>query len=364
MKINEVISLLNRWAPPSYQESYDNARLIVGDSNAELTSALISLDCTEIVVEEAIEKGANLIIAHHPIVFKGLKSLTGKTYVERTILKAIKNEIAIFSIHTNLDNVNSGVNKKICDLVQLNKCKILAPKSNTLTKLVTFVPPENKDEILKKLYAVGAGNIGNYDQCSFQIEGTGTFRPNQKATPYTGTPGKQEWVNESRIELVFEAHRQSKIIDQLKNSHPYEEVAYYLTDLKNSNQDIGAGMIGELEKEIDTSVFFENIKKTFNLKLLKHTNVHKDKVRKIAVCGGSGSFLLGKAIREGADVFITSDFKYHEYFDADNRIIIADIGHYESEVFTKELIYDFLIEKIPNIAVNLSERVTNPINYF
>lgn len=364
MKINDVLTVLQQWAPSALQESYDNATLIVGDRDAELSSVLISLDCTETIVDEAIEKKANLIVAHHPIVFKGLKSLTGKNYVERTILKAIKNDIAIFSIHTNLDNVNTGVNRKICDLLGLENCKILAPKRETLTKLVTFVPPSHKTDVLNSLFKAGAGKIGNYDECSFELEGTGSFKPNELADPFSGQKGKRASEDEVRLELIIQSHLQSKILMALKKAHPYEEVAYYLTELLNENQDIGAGMIGSLPEEIDIEDFFATLKDTFNLKVIKHTNFHKPQIKKIAVCGGSGSFLLNRAKVAGSDVFITADFKYHEYFDAENEITIADIGHYESEVFTKELIYDFLKEKIANIAVNLSERVTNPINYF
>lgn len=364
MKINEVIGVLNQWAPPAYQESYDNARLITGHPDQELTGILISLDCIEEVVQEAIDKKANLIVAHHPIVFKGLKSFTGKNYVERTIIKAIKHDIAIFSIHTNLDHVNSGVNRMICDRIGLNDCQVLAPKSDTLTKLVTFVPAEQSNLVLEGLYKAGMGQIGNYDECSFQTKGTGTFRPNGQANPAIGQANQRESVEEIRIEGVFPSHLKNKVISALKKNHPYEEVAYYLTNLENANHEVGAGMIGQLENPLATEEFFKSLKDKFNLSVIRHTEFHKTEVSKIAVCGGAGSFLLGHAKAAGADVFITADFKYHEFFDAEKNIIIADIGHYESEVFTKELICNFLKEKFANIALNLSEVDTNPIKYF
>ncbi|MEO9968002.1 MAG: Nif3-like dinuclear metal center hexameric protein [Reichenbachiella sp.] len=364
MNINEIIGVLNEWAPSAYQESYDNARLITGDPNETLTGVLVTLDCTEEVVQEAIDLKANLIVAHHPIVFKGLKSFTGKNYVERTVIKAIKNDIAIFSIHTNLDHVLTGVNSMICSKLGLDNCRILAPKSEVLSKLVTFVPTDRAEAVLDSLYQSGMGKIGNYDQCSFQIMGTGTFRPNDKANPTLGQARVKESVEEVRIEGIFPTHRKSKIVGTLKKSHPYEEVAYYLTALENENQEVGAGMVGQLSEPMSTQDFFTMVKKQFNLSVIRHTNFHTDKIKKVAVCGGAGSFLLGAARGVGADVFITGDFKYHEFFDAEQKIIIADIGHYESEVFTKELICNFLKEKFANIALNLSEVDTNPIKYF
>ncbi|MFY0652911.1 MAG: Nif3-like dinuclear metal center hexameric protein [Cyclobacteriaceae bacterium] len=362
-KIKDIIKELEAWAPPSYQEGYDNARLITGNQNDELTGVLISLDCVEDVVQEAIDTNCNIIVSHHPIVFSGLKSLTGKNYVERTVIKAIKNDIAIYAIHTNLDNVNTGVNKKIADLIGLQDQKILSPKKSTLAKLVTFCPKENTQQVLDKLYEAGAGEIGNYSHCSFSTKGTGTFKPSEKANPHIGQFGKDEQVKEERIELMFSSHLRGKVISALRNVHPYEEVAYYITELSNINQEVGAGMIGVLPHEIGTSEFIAKIKETFNLKVIKHTAIHKEKVKRIAVCGGAGSFLLGKAKGANADVFITADYKYHEFFDAEEKIMIMDIGHYESEVFTKELIYDFLKEKFANIALHLSEVVTNPIKY-
>ncbi|WP_109830690.1 Nif3-like dinuclear metal center hexameric protein [Reichenbachiella versicolor] len=364
MKISEIIKKLNQWAPPAYQESYDNATLIVGNDKADLTSALITLDCTEMIVQEAIDSGANLIIAHHPIVFKGLKSITGKNYVERTVLKAIKNDIAIFAIHTNLDNIDTGVSKKIADIIGLENTKILAPKKELLTKLVTFIPIENKDEVLQSIFKAGAGQIGNYDQCSFQLNGTGTFRANDNANPFVGNKGELQREPETRIEVIFPSFLQNKIVTALKKSHPYEEVAYYLTDLQNENQEVGSGIVGELSKEVSTIEFLKLLKERFNLEIIRHTHIHVDKIKKVALCGGAGSFLLSKARAQGADIFITGDFKYHEFFDTEDQIIIADIGHYESEAFTKDLIYDFLKENFPNIALNLSKLNTNPIKYF
>lgn len=363
-KINEIIFALETLAPPDYQESYDNAGLIVGDKDLITTGILISLDVTEAVVDEAIAKNCNLIVAHHPIIFKGLKKLTGSNYIERTVIKAIKNNIAIYAIHTNLDNVSKGVNWKISNKLGLQNIQILAPKKQLLQKLTTYVPIENTQHILNSLFEAGAGEIGEYKNCSFSLNGTGTFKPSLDANPVVGSKGVLERVNETRIEIMFPSYLSAKIISTLQTVHPYETVAYYLQNIENSNQEVGSGAIGELPSEVTSEVFLALLKENMKLKTFKHTSPLDKKIKKIAVCGGSGSFLLNKAIRANADVFITSDFKYHEYFDAENKIMICDIGHYESEVFTKDLLHGYLSGIFSNFALCLSDTNTNPVlNY-
>ena len=361
-KVKDIIQYLEKIAPFSLQESYDNSGLLVGSPSNEVTGALISLDCTEDVVQEAIDNNINTVISHHPIIFSGLKRLTGKTHIERTVIKAIKNDINLIAIHTNLDHVMHGVNGKIADKLKLKKRKILSPKANLL-KLVTFAPTERSQAILDALGKAGAGQIGNYENCSFQSSGIGSFQPNELANPSIGKKGSLEKVEEQRLEVIFPDHLKGNILNALKNAHPYEEVAYYLHDTLNKNQDVGAGLVGELSEEMNSLEFLHFLKKEFNLKVIKHTPILKDKIKKIAVCGGSGSFLLSAAKGSNADIFITGDFKYHEFFDHENKITIADIGHYESEVFTKDLLCEILIEKFTNIAVVLSKTNTNPILY-
>ncbi|MEM9858848.1 MAG: Nif3-like dinuclear metal center hexameric protein [Bacteroidota bacterium] len=362
-RIKDIIRELEGVAPTSYQESYDNTGLITGDQNAEVKEVLITLDVTEAVVQEAIRLSCNLIIAHHPIVFKGLKSLTGRNYVERTVISAIKNDIAIYAIHTNLDNVHTGVNKKICDRLALKNTKILRPKTNTLSKLVTFVPKNDTQDVLDALHQAGAGAIGNYDNCSFSVEGIGSFTPNIQADPTVGSPGSPEKVIENRVEVVFPSFKAKAIVQSLFQAHPYEEVAYYLQMLENENQEVGSGMFGELNNDMEAVDFLQYLKDKMELKCIRHTSLCKRKIRRVAVCGGSGSFLLSAAKSRSADVFITADFKYHEFFDAEDSIIIADIGHYESEQFTKDLLHEILTEKFDKFALNLSEVETNPISY-
>ena len=363
MKLKEITDCLEAFAPLVYQESYDNAGLICGNKNMEITSALICLDSTEAVIDEAISKGCNLVIAHHPIVFKGLKKFNGDNYVERVIIKAIQNNIAIYAAHTNLDNVHNGVNAKIADKLGLINCKILSPQKGVLKKLVTFCPIEKAEQVRTALFAAGAGSIGNYDECSYNNEGFGTFRAGEGANPYVGKVGKQHSEKEIRIETIYPSNIESKVMKALFSSHPYEEVAYDLYNLTNVANKIGAGIIGDLKQETDELEFLNLLKSRMKADGIRYTELRNKKIKKVAICGGSGSFLLDDAIKNGADIFVTADFKYHQFFDAENGIIIADIGHYESEQFTNELFYDLLKENFNTFALHLSKINTNPINY-
>ena len=364
MKIKEIINEIEKVAPLSLQENYDNAGLITGHPDNEFSAAILSIDATEEVIQEAIDRGANMVISHHPIIFSGLKKINGNNYIERTIIKAIKNDIAIYAVHTNIDNVSTGVNAKICEKLALINCKVLLPKRGELKKLVTFIPTDQLDKVRQEIFLAGAGHIGNYDSCSYNLEGEGSFRALEGADPYVGNVGEIHFEREIRFEAIFPAHKQSNIISALLKSHPYEEVAYDIYPLDNVYEKIGAGMIGELEKPISEKEFLDKIKKVFDVNCIRHTEFLGKKIKKIAVCGGSGSFLLRRAINKSADIFISGDFKYHQFFDADKQILIADIGHYESEQYTKELFYDILTKKFPNFAFYFSEKNTNPVNYF
>ena len=363
LHIKDIIRYLETVAPPAYQEGYDNAQLIVGNPQAEVTGILVSLDAIESVVDEAIAKNCNLIVSHHPIVFRGLKSLTGKNYVERTVIKAIKHDIALYAIHTNLDNVQHGVNRKISEKLGLQHLRILAPRAGTLHKLVTFVPLADTASVLQALGNAGAGQVGHYKNCSFRTSGTGTFQPNEQANPYIGKAGKQEEVEEQRIEVMYPAHLAGQVLAALRNAHPYEEVAYYQQALENENQEVGAGLVGTLPTAMSGSEFLVYLKEKMQLSMIRHTRLLDSAVERVAVCGGAGSFLLPHALRQRADAFVTADYKYHEFFDADGRIVVTDIGHYESEVFTKELVGELLSQKFVNFAVHLSEVTTNPVFY-
>ncbi|HRG37532.1 MAG TPA: Nif3-like dinuclear metal center hexameric protein [Bacteroidia bacterium] len=363
MKLKEITNYLESFAPLSYQESYDNAGLICGDENMEISAALICLDSTEAVIDEAIAGGFNLVIAHHPIVFSGIKKLNGKNYIERVLLKAIKNDIAIYAAHTNLDNVRNGVNAKICEKLDLIECQLLVPQKSVLKRLITYVPKENAEELRIALFNAGGGMVGNYNECSFNTTGTGTFKALDGANPYIGTVGKRFEGEEIKVEMVYPQYAESKIVTALLKAHPYEEVAYDLIALSNSSSLVGAGMVGELATEMDEMAFLRELKSKMKVETIRYTALKGKKVKKVAVCGGSGSFLLHSAIAHQADVFITADFKYHQFFDAEGRIIIADIGHYESEQFTMELFYEILKKKFSTFALQLTKINTNPIKY-
>jgi len=363
MIIKEIVSALENLAPPVYQENYDNSGLLIGNVNQEVSKVLVCLDCVEAVVDEAISIGAGLIVAHHPIIFSGLKKLNGKNYVERVVMKAIKNDIAIYAIHTNLDNVQHGVNQKIGQRLGLKNLQILAPKSNSLYKLVSYVPADFSEKVLHALFESGAGRIGNYAECSFKVAGEGTFKANELAKPFLGEANIRHREAEDRIEVLVPIHIKQAVITALKSAHPYEEVAYELLEIINANQQLGAGMIGELETAISEKDFLEFCKTALKTACIRHTELLGNEVKKVAFCGGSGSFLLPNAISAKADVFITGDFKYHDFFDADGKILIADVGHFESEQFTIELLADYLMEKFPTFAVLKTGVNTNPIAY-
>lgn len=363
-KIKTIIAYLEKIAPLGYQEDYDNSGLLVGNPENEIKGVLITLDTTEEIIEEALDRKCNLVISHHPIIFRGLKRLTGTNHVERTVISAVKHDVAIYAIHTNLDNVANGVNHKISQKIGLTNLKILSPKMGTQSKLVSFVPVGESERVLDALHEVGAGVIGNYDHCSFRTEGTGRYRPNERANPHIGSPMKMETTREDRVEVIFPTHLQGLMVEALKNTHPYEEAAYYIHPVNNVNTEIGSGMIGELPEPMTGGKFLRHLKKTMDLECIRHTQYTGKDINKVAVCGGSGSFLLSEAMKSGASAFVTADFKYHEFFEAEGRILIADIGHYESEVCTKDLLREQLSEKFTSFALNLSERNTNPIRYF
>jgi len=363
MTIKDITYYLETIAPLAFQESYDNAGLITGNANWECTGALLTLDSLEATVDEAIEKNCNLIIAHHPIVFRGLKKINGKNYVERTIIKAIKNDVAIYASHTNLDNVHTGVSKRICDQLGLVNTKILAPKSNLLKRLTVFCPHKQAEEVRNALFSAGAGNVGAYDQCSFNQEGTGTFRGGAHTNAFVGKKGEIHFEPETKIEVIYPAHLERGIIAKMIQAHPYEEVPYNLISLTNTHQLVGSGMYGELENPMDEMEFLQHIKVKMKAKMLRYTNLLDKPIKRVAVCGGAGSFLLGAAKGVKADIFVTADYKYHEFFDADNQLVIADIGHYESEQYTIELFAEIIRKKFANFAVYLTGINTNPVNY-
>jgi len=363
VKLKDLISQLEQYAPPAFQESYDNSGLITGNIEKTINSGLIGFDVTEDLVEEAIKLNAGVIITHHPLLLEGIKKLTANSYRERILIRAIKNDIAIYSAHTNLDSVKAGISSKLCDKIGLENCNILAPKENILKKLVVFVPKSHADELRNVLFETGAGHIGNYDSCSFNLDGRGSFRGGENTRPFSGKKGKLNYEEEVRIETIFLKHQQFELIKKLIEIHPYEEPAYDIYPLDNKYGEAGFGMTGYLKNEIEESEFLKLLKKIFNANGIRYSNFLGKPIKKVALCGGSGSFLLQNAIASEADIFITGDYKYHQFFDADGKILIADIGHYESEQVAMEIFYDILTKKFPNFALHLSKYSSNPINY-
>jgi len=363
MIVNDVISALEELAPLAYAEQFDNVGLLVGDKNQEVTGVLVTLDTLEKTVEEAIEKKCNLIVSFHPIIFKGLKKITGKNYVERVVLKAIKHDISIFAIHTALDNSYKGVNYQICKELGLVNQQVLIPQSGTIKKIVTHVPKQDLEKVKNAMFNAGAGSIGNYNECSFNIKGYGTFKPNEDANPKVGERGVLQKEEEIQLHLTFSKHVQTQVLQALFNSHPYEEVAYEITTLENKNQQIGIGMVGELKEELEAEVFLEQVKSKFKLEVIRHSALLQNKIKRVAVLGGSGAFAIPNAISVKADIYITADLKYHDFYQAENKIVLADIGHYESEQYTKNLLHSYLTKKFRNFAIVLSQKSTNPIQY-
>jgi dinuclear metal center YbgI/SA1388 family protein len=364
MIIKHIIDTLEELAPLNYAEDFDNVGLLVGNANNKVSGILVTLDTLENVVDEAIAKKCNLIISFHPIIFGGLKKITGSNYVQRVVIKAIKNDIAIYSMHTALDNSNKGVNAKICEVLGLQNTSILIPQTGTIRKLTTYVPKENADALKTALFHAGAGNIGNYSNCSFTVDGSGSYQANEGANPHLGKIGETHYEDESQISITYGRANEQKILKALFNNHPYEEVAYELQTLENKNQNIGMGMVGILEKSMGEEEFFEFLKEKMHVSCIRHSDFLGKKIKKVAVLGGSGSFAISAAIAANADVFVTSDLKYHQFYEAEDKILLADIGHYETEQFTKNLLVDYLTKKIPNFAISLSESKTNPIKYF
>ena len=361
--VQDLARALEAAAPLAYQESYDNAGLQCGNPQQEITGVLIALDCTLAVVDEAIRRGCNVVVAHHPLIFKPLKRLTGANEVEQTLLKAIRHDVALYAAHTNLDNVRHGVNRKLADKLGLQHLRILDPKAGTLAKLITFVPPPHTEAVLHALYAAGAGQIGDYSGCSFRTDGTFTFTPGPATNPYSGQPGQPHTGPEQRVEVLLPLHLQQAVVRALQQAHPYEEVAYDIVKLENPNLEVGSGMVGELPEAMSPQEFRQRLKTALGVPVVKHTDFDRP-IKKVAICGGAGSFLINKARAAGADAYVTGDLKYHEYFGAEGQLLLCDVGHFESEQFTGEIFRDLLTEKFGStFALFIAETYTNPVRY-
>jgi dinuclear metal center YbgI/SA1388 family protein len=363
MVLRELACFLEETFPLSFQESYDNSGLQVGDPEQEITLALIAVDITEEVIDEAIRLKAGLIISHHPLIFNGLKKLTGNGYVQRCVIKAVRNNIALYACHTNADNLVTGLNGKLAKRIGLIYTRVLAPIKGKLCKLVCFVPLEFAERVRQAIFAAGAGYIGEYDCCSFNVEGKGTFRGSENSNPFVGEKGKLHIEEEARIETILPVYLQERVVDAMIDVHPYEEPAFDIYPLENKFNKLGAGIIGEMPEKMQAQDFLRLVQDRLDATSIRHSALLKEPIGKVALCGGSGSFLIKEAIRQGAHVFVTSDLKYHQFFEAEGKILLVDAGHFETEQVVKELFYEVLIKKFPNFALRFSEVNTNPVNY-
>jgi len=363
MKVQDICHYLEKIAPLSYQESYDNAGLLVGDPDSDVQQLLVCLDVTPAVMEEAIQKKCNLIIAHHPLIFKGLTRLISGDFISGMVSAAIKHDISIYAIHTNLDNTLEGINGLLLRKLGISSYKVLAPKKNLLSKLAVFCPVAHAETVRNALFHAGAGHIGNYDYCSFNVAGKGSFRASDQANPFIGEKNQLHFEEEIKIEVIFPDHLQAQIVNSLRQNHPYEEVAFDIYPLKNYFEKIGAGAVGDLPEEVQETEFLDRIKQTLEIPVIRHSEFRNLPVKRVAICSGAGSFLIHDAHFALADIFLCGDLKYHDFFLASNRMMLADIGHYESEQWVKEWLYAVLIEKFPNFAILISEINTNPVNY-
>jgi len=364
MKLKELCSYLDSAIPLSFQEGYDNSGLQLGLPDKEINSALLTIDVTEAVLDEAAYAGCDIIISHHPVIFTGLKRLSGQSLAERILLKAIRLDIAIYSSHTNLDAINNGVSRKMAEKIGLTNVRVLVPLRNRLLKLVTFVPDNHLDKVKEAIFDAGAGVTGGYDNCGFSSQGTGSFRGSESTHPFVGEKGRVHFEKETRFETVLFSHLKDKVIEALIKAHPYEEPVYDIYMLENENIETGMGCKGELNKAIEAKEFLKLVSEAFTAKGLRYSSMTGKKIKMVALCGGSGGSLINDAIAAGADAFVTAEIKYHSYFESGEKILLADIGHYESEKFSAEILHDLIIKKFPKFALRFSEINTNPINYF
>lgn len=364
MKIKDILPILEEMAPLGTAEDFDNVGLLVGDAQWEATGILVCHDALEEVIQEAVDNNCNLVVCFHPILFSGLKKITGKNYVERAVIKAIKNDVAIYAMHTALDNDPNGVNKIFCNALGLEDTQILVPKENAIKKITTYTTPENAPILRTALFEAGAGSIGNYDQCSYSSVGTGTYRGNEHSNPVIGEKHQLHTAEEIKIELTYPKHREAAIMTALFKNHVYEEVAYELTALTNKNQNMGLGMIGTLKNELDETAFLQLVKDKMDCGGIRHSGLLNKKIKRVAVLGGSGSYAIKHAINSGADAYLTADLKYHQFYEAEKKLLLCDIGHFESERYTKNYIFDYITKKLRNFAIILSQENTNPVKYF
>ncbi|MBP5687674.1 MAG: Nif3-like dinuclear metal center hexameric protein [Muribaculaceae bacterium] len=362
MKVKEITDAIEAVAPLYLQESWDNSGMQVGDQDSEVTGVVLCTDVREEIVDEAIERGANMIISHHPLLFRGLKKIVGRSYQERIVAKAIKNDITIYCAHTNMDSAVGGVNFKMAEKLGMTGVRVLDPQQGTQRKIVVFVPTEAVAMVEKAMCDAGAGRLGNYDNCTYSMNGEGHYRALDGAEPWAGKVGEKHSEPEVRLEVLVHKALCGRVVAAMIKAHPYEEPAFDIIALENGDKYAGLGVIGDVEPQ-DARGFLEKVKNAFEVEAVRYSGNLDRQVRRVAMCGGAGADFIGLAMSQGADVYITGDMKYHEFQGNEERIILADIGHYESEHYTKEIFYDIISKKNPNFAVDFAKSEKNQVKY-
>ena len=365
MTVRGIQEIMEAWAPLDIAWERDNPGLQAGDTGRRVRGILVALDVTEPVVKEAKGAGANLIVSHHPLLFRPLRSLTTRSGTERTLTALARGGIALYSAHTNLDFTRGGTSFALAEALGLATEGFLTSSFRTESKIVTFVPPSHADSVAAAMAGAGAGVIGAYDGCSFRTEGTGTFRGGKGTHPAVGKAGVPEHAREIRLEMVAPRRAVHTVVDALKGAHPYEEVAFDVYPLDNTSGAYGMGALGTLPRAVPLADFLGRVRRALRTRSLRWSGDPRSRVRRVAVCGGSGSELLPQAIAAGADAFVTADVRYHTFQEAGTEITLVDAGHFETEFPVVAAVVDRLRGEIrargARIPVRASSQATNPV---
>lgn len=362
--LRTLLACIEQWAPFSWQESYDNAGLILGDPDRNVTEALVCFDVTPEVVDEAVRIGAGLIVSHHPAIFKGIKRINPASRLGYMIKQSLCHDIAWCALHTNLDNTLNGVNSYLCEQLGLKDVQPLAPLQDIYGKLQVYVPEAYAEKLRQALAEAGCGAGARYDACSYSSRGEGRFRAGSQAHPFSGQIGELHCEAECKIECLYPLHKTRQVLDVLRTNHPYEEPAFDLLPLRNEATGQGAGAIGNLQESMQETELLDKLKELTGTHCIRHSGFRGRKIRRIALCGGSGGSFIGNACARQADAYITGDLKYHDFADAGSGTWLVDIGHFESEKFAMELIFRFIRKNFPNFAVSISEQARNPVSFY
>ena len=365
MTIKDVTTFLEQKFPLYLQEDFDNCGVQCGDVRQEISGAMVCFEMSEQVIDEAIDKGCNLVISHHPLMLKrGICKIVPTDRVGAMICKALAHNMVLYSMHTNIDSGEGGGNDAFAEKLRLRNVKVLEPHKGMYRKLVVFVPKENAETLKSALFAVGCGVQGNYDSCGYTLHGQGQFRPLEGANPHIGEENHLEHVDEERVEMIYPTGLQRAVVQAIYDNHPYEEPAFDLLPLENESRTIGLGRIGELPKELPVSDFLGYLKDNLGFIHCRYCGDETKMIRKVAVCGGGGSSFIDLAIASGADAYVSGDFKYHDFFKSYQKTLLVDIGHYEGEFFIKNIIFNLLNEKFSTFATLISKMESLEVKFF